>query len=226
LTISLVAFTGGGWKETAVAQEHKPASGIASQWSAGRTWKVEYLVATPSEEKHRSPAPIPPERSLWKYQVIRAGEGTVLVSVTEESGDRKYEITFDWTGPALHRVVKISGSMRDTIVELDPPGGFAGWSLRHQVIFEWPWLPITPGQKREFPIHSWRVVESAAARGAILETTMTYIDRRSEEYAETRRVTQMWDMSHPWWLSASIEAEYQIGSEKSRQVLVEGKLIR
>jgi hypothetical protein len=186
---------------------------------------VEYLTTTPSEAKHPATPP-QRDRSVWNYQVIRAEDGLVVLSTAEESGERKYEATFDWTGPRLRRVVRISSAIRDTIIDMNPAGAYIGWELRHRAIFDWPRFPIGAGVKHEFDFASWHVVETAAGSGDRLQTTMAYTDKRSDNYAEARRVVHTWDSASLWWLFASIEVEYTMGAQKSKEVLIEGRLIR
>ena len=68
--------------------------------------------------------------------------------------------------------------------------------------------------------------QTSIDKDGLLQTTMTYADLQSDELLEVRRVTQTWSATNPWWLAASIEAEYTFGGEKFKELLIEGKVVR
>ena len=209
-----------------MAQQLNPGFEIASQWRPGRTWKVEYQIAVPSEEMHANPAPPAPERSLWDYEVSEGiGDGLILIRMSEENGSRVYELAFDRVGPNLRRVVRISGTLRDTVIDNPSKDAYAGWSLRYPGIFDWPLLSVTAGQSHEFHAGPFLVRQTAKVADGVLKTTMSYTDRKSDEFVETRHVTQSWSTGSPWWLTATIEGEFLVDGQTSKQVLIQGRLI-
>lgn len=211
---------------TTMAQQLNSGFEIANQWRPGRAWKVEYQIAVPPEEMHPNAAPPAPERSLWNYEVIEGtGDGLVLIRMSEEKGSRVYELAFDRVGPTLRQVVRISGTFRDTVIDNPLKDAFTGWSLRYPGIFDWPFLAVTPGGNHEFHAGPFLVKQTAKVADGVLETSMSYTDRKSDEFIENRRVTQTWSAGSPWWLTGTIESEFLVDGQKSKQVLIQGRLI-
>ena len=199
---------------------------MASQWRVGRTWTVEYFTTIPSSATISTPKPPKPQHSIWLYEVTRKSDSSAIISVANEGGNRQYEIEFLLPGPLLRRVRMTSGAFPDTVIDNPSLEGFTGWSLQHSIIFDWPHPSLVSRTKREYYASAGEVLQTSTDKDGLLQTTMTYTDLRSDELLEVRQVTQTWSATNPWWLEASIEAEYIFGGEKLKELLIEGKVVR
>src|SRR6266849_4129986 len=71
--------------------------GLLPRWQVGQSWRVEYRSWRPSPEKGPVHSPPPPQKTVWRYEVIagHAVDEAKVLSVKEENGKRAFEMTFD-----------------------------------------------------------------------------------------------------------------------------------
>ena len=166
---------------------------------------------------------------MWRYQVLEAAyEQPFRLLVTEENGDRRFELWFEGARRRLMRVVKITENRRTDLIVHSGPDPYFGWSFVYPVIFDWPDLPQT-GQDaaREFVDDDGRLVEEVTRVTAPsqFEIRMTSVSDDGAGYTQTRRSAQTWSQNSPWWSDAVIETEQEMDGEKSAQVDIRGRLI-
>jgi hypothetical protein len=221
----LFATLGGG---TAFAQAVSKQAPLAGRWRAGQSWHVEYLRPLPSSQQAPSPSPRPPERSIWKYQVMDSDTPEVRVEAVEEGGPGKFDLRFYAPLLTLRRVVRISNSRAVDLVIHSAQTPYCGWSQSYPLIFDWPALPQSKQAiTREFTDddgqHIAEVVRFTSSTQ--FEVVMTLRRTIDSGYTETRRSIQAWTVGSPWWSEASIQTESSIDGKKSGEINIRGRLI-
>jgi hypothetical protein len=197
---------------------------IRPVWTAGQTWKVEYLRTVVSPVMGPVTEPPPPRRSVWIYEVEKPPtdrQAPTAILVREEGGERRYELRFDPGDLSLVSVFEIAGSRRETAGDATPHQPYFGWSQTQPCIFDWP-LFSTGGTLAKLP---FRAESGAPAEQSAEITKEGLVDLQltsaaaSPEGPETTRSRQSWAPGQPWWTSASVEIEYV--SEGKRETTVE-----
>ena len=221
------------WLACWLAGAHLPAAAaplqpLAARWTAGQSWRVEYLRSVPSPAAGSSPRPAPPERSLWKYEVAGADAQSIRLRVTEEGGERRFELLFAPTPLALRRVTKIAGSRPSDLIVHAAPGPYFGWSPAYPLIFDWPALPVArQASRRQFTDDDGQRIEQAVrfTGPSRFEIVMTSRRKVDAGFIETQRAVQSWKEGSPWWTSASVEKGRVIDGKVSDEVSIRGRLI-
>jgi hypothetical protein len=210
-------------------KEQTSQRSVGPRWSQGQRWKVEYLRFEPSTAKAANPNPPAPRRSIWNYEVVRASTANgILISLQDDTGDRKYEMTLGAEHLNLEKVHRVDGSNRDQIIDASLSKVFFGWSMLHPVIFDWPAFPSDARRsKTEISTLDETPVEQTIEpkNGSDIEIIMSQMRVLDERSGDVRIVKQFWQAGLPWWSSASVEAEYLIEGKRSKQVLIQGTLI-
>jgi hypothetical protein len=203
---------------------------LVAQWRPGQLWRVEYLRDVPSPAKSTSPRPRPPQRSVWKYQVLEINTdlSAFQVAATEEDGEGRLELWFEGAERRLRRVVKLVADRRTDLVVHREAGPYFGWTAVYPVIFDWPDLPQTKeSSKREFVDDDGQTVEEESRFTPPSQHEIQMILRREIDggYVETIRSSQLWVENNPWWSTAQIETERIIDGDKSVETNISGRLI-
>jgi len=193
-------------------------------WSAGQSWRVEYLVTVPSTAMRRSAKPPPPRRTVWDYEVIDAGtDRLAVVRVRNEDGSRVYELTFTPGNLGLVSAFRLEGSEREEVDELTPSEPYFGWTQSHPIIFDWPAFAAAPADMNlEFETPGEIRVRQEARRTAEGKLEIVLIH---EDGPETTRSRQLWATGFPWWQMASVETEYKDGGATEVVVSISGRLL-
>lgn len=204
--------------------ESPSAAAPRPAWSAGQSWKVEYLRTVPSPVMGPVKQPPPPERKVFKYEVVKASSDRDPLStllVTEEGGKRRFEMTFSAPGPFLASASEIKGASRDSLDRFAPNAPYFGWGQSQPCIFDWPLfgekemkgkLPFTTpnGDFVEQEIHP--------LEGGAFEVVFTH----KSDYGEITRSTQVWKAGEPWWSRASVEITYTESEPHDTVVQIRG----
>jgi hypothetical protein len=203
---------------------------IFPQWREGQRWRVEYLRNVPSTEMKPVTQLPPPERAVWQYEVTRLDSRhstPVLLSVTEEGGEGKFEMCFAPNGLTLLSVAEVSGDRKMDIISSATQDSFLSIPTGYPVIFDWPRFPQKHGNgSRAFLADRHRVREEVEFEGETqLRISMAWREERTAGLAQTVHSTQSWVAGQPWWSSASAESEMINGKEKSLYWSISGKLL-
>lgn len=203
---------------------------IFPQWREGRRWRVEYLRQVPSTKKMTVTQPPPPQRAVWQYEVAHFDSRhstPVVLSLSEEEGDGKFEITFDAGNLTLLSVSKVSGDRQMSIITNTAQDSFLSIPTGYAVIFDWPRFPSKVAKaSRVFLADEQRIHEEIAFEGETeLRISMAWRQERAGGLVQTVHSTQSWQAGQPWWSSASAESEMIIGKEKSVYWSITGKLL-
>ena len=210
------------------AQHSNP---VFPQWQEGQKWRVEYLRNVPSTEMKSGGQIPPPQRAVWQYQVSRLDSrkgGPAVLSLHEEGGDGKFEISLDPAAFTLLSVSEISGGRNIGIITNPALDSFLSIPTGYPVIFDWPRFPA----KRSNASRNFVTSEGHRVKEEILfdghshfKISMSYREQRAEGLVQTIHSTQSWQAGRPWWDSASAESEMIVGREKSLYWSISGKLI-
>src|SRR6266446_3552049 len=92
------------------------------QWHVGQSWRVEYLAWQPSPEKGPVHSPPPPQKNIWRYEVISATppDSAKVLSIKPEDGKRAFEAVFDPQDLTLRSVAEIVRGKRLPVLENSP----------------------------------------------------------------------------------------------------------
>lgn len=204
---------------------------IFPEWHEGQKWRVEYLRKIPSTVMTSGGQLPPPERAVWLYQVShldpRQG-GPIVVSLQEEGGKGKFELSLDPKGLTLLSVSEISGDRKMSIITNSALDSFLSIPTGYPVIFDWARFPV----KRSNASRVFRTPEDHRVKEEFLfdgdshfKISMTFREQRAEGLVQTIHSVQSWQGGRPWWDSASAESEMIVNEEKSLYWSISGKLI-
>src|ERR1700721_3141993 len=103
---------------------------LAARWYPGQSWRVEYTRGVPSPAKSPSAPPRPPERAVWRYEVMKpaAESGAIQILASEEGGEGRLELWFDAAPLILRRVVSFARSGPIDLIVHAGPQPYFGWS--------------------------------------------------------------------------------------------------
>jgi hypothetical protein len=171
----------------------------------------------------------PPQRSVWCYEVARAdpeGKQPTMLRITEEDGERRFEISFHPADLTLQSVIRIEDGEREELCEIAPREAYFGWTQSQPVIFDWPRFPARSGpESRRFRTANGLEVEQivqSREQGSI-EVVFTHKDKVNSETTYSR---QLWTAGDPWWTNSSVEIEYTKEDGCEAVVRIKGNLIR
>lgn len=208
-------------------EQHSHA--IFPQWQEGQKWRVEYLRHVPATEMRSGGQIPPPQRAIWQYEVSRLDprKGPAMLSLREEGGDGKFEITLDPKAFTLLSVSEISGDRAIGIFTNPALDSFLSIPTGYPVIFDWPRFPAKRANASRTFVTSegHHIKEEIVFDGdAHFKISMTYRAQR-EGLVQTIHSVQSWQVGRPWWDSASAESDMIVGQEKSSYWSISGKLL-
>jgi hypothetical protein len=219
LPVVLLACMGGG------PMPDSPGAGSPSPvWTAGQTWKVEYLRTVPSAVMGPVKQPPPPERTVWKYEVLKAAtehDPLSTLLITQDGGKRRFEMTLSAPGPFLVSASEIKGASRDPIDRFAPNAPYFGWGQSQPCIFDWPLFGEKALKgKLPFTTPNGDLVEQEirALEGGAFEVVLT----QKDEYGRITRSTQTWKRAEPWWVKALVEVTYSEKEPDDKSVEIRG----
>jgi hypothetical protein len=203
---------------------------IFPQWQEGQKWRVEYLRNVPATEMKSSGQLPPPQRAVWLYEVthLDSRQATpVLISLTEEGGDGKFEMSFDPKDLTLLSVSEVSGGRKMGVITSPAQDSFLSIPTGYAVIFDWPRFPHARSKaSRNFITDGHRVKEEVLFEAETrLKISMTWREDRGQGLVQTIHSTQSWQAGRPWWNSASAASDMIERQEKSSYWSITGKLL-
>jgi hypothetical protein len=201
--------------------EQKPS--LIPQWTKGESWRVEYLLKVPSTVMGPVTQPVPPRRSVWRYEVTMSTDRKVELELTEEDGDGHYRLFFEPGDLVLREILLVEGSAQEEVDETVPNSPYFGWTQSQPVIIDWPFFPkVAPGNRLRFKTAADEEVDQTTELQDTggLEVLLTYVDQDSQE---TTRSRQVWFHGEPWWRTASVEFEYADSQPPAVVLSIQGK---
>jgi hypothetical protein len=204
---------------------------FSPQWQEGQKWRVEYLRNVPSTEMKSGGQIPPPQRAVWQYEVSHSDPrkgGPAILSLQEEGGDGKFEISLDPKTFVLLSVSEFSGGRNIGIITNSALDSFLSIPTGYPIIFDWPRFPAKRSNASRILVTSegHRVKEEVLFDGdAHFKISMTYREQRAEGLVQTIHSTQSWQAGRPWWDSASAASDMIVGEEKSSYWSISGKLL-
>lgn len=209
--------------------ENKRAVEVAPEWAVGQRWRVEYERTVPSPAMSAHATPPPPQRSVWRYEVLSLGDSAnplVHIAIDEEGGDARYEAVYGRGGLTLHAAFGVEAQNRVRVCEPVPDKPFFGWTQSQGVIFDWPsFEALRAGSPLQFVNADDLAVEQTAEPGPDGGTRVV-LTQKDEDAGETVRSSQTWEPGALWWQSASVEIEFQETAGTSSLVYIRGKLLQ
>ncbi len=229
-SVALLTVSFFSYRESLMPQAQSP-NRLTPHWEVGQKWRVEYLRNIPSTEMKSVGQIPPPQRAVWQYEVTRMDPhqgGLVVLSLREEGGEGKFEMSLDSGDRTLLSVSEISGERNLGIITSPAHESFLSIPTGYPVIFDWPRFPAKASNASRL----FRAPEANRVKEEILfeggsrfKISMTYTHERTKGLIQTIRSSQSWQVGQPWWNSASAESEFVVNNEKSSDWSIRGKLL-
>jgi hypothetical protein len=194
-------------------------------WTAGQSWRVEYSMQIPSPTMGPVVHPPPPEKSIWKYDVVQCDDFNVVITITEEGGDQRYELTFDPDDYSLISIFSYEDGTKEEVDEVSPHSAYFGWTQLHPVIFDWPNFQkvFDKGGYKFINSAEEKIVQTAKLlKDNTLEITLVHKD---EDAPETTKSQQLWRNGEVWWDEAHVELEMADDEPPEKVMLITGKRV-
>ena len=194
-------------------------------WQAGQSWRVEYSMQIPSPTMGPVVQLPPPKKSVWKYEVVHCDDSIAIISITEENGVQRFELTFDPDDYSLISIFSYENGTKEEVDEVSPHSAYFGWTQSHPVIFDWPnFQKVFDKGGYEFKNSGEEKVTQTAKLLADnrLEIVLVYKD---EDAPESTKSQQLWRNGEVWWDEAYVELEMADNEPPEKVMLITGKRI-